>query len=180
MPEPMPRPTRFFFSVDFLGARIVDKFISSSWVPGRRYLRPYFTISTRCGTFFTMPRIAAVSGRSITWFSRVKPSPLITFLCFTGVQMIDRTHFNCSFPLTTDFDVLVVISLPRLHACNRQFVIALVPKLQITNCFYNSSTDLPRRAATASRLLSFLSASKVALITLCGLLVPIDLVNTFC
>ena len=30
MPEPMPRPTRFFFSVDFLGARIVDKFI---WIP---------------------------------------------------------------------------------------------------------------------------------------------------
>jgi hypothetical protein len=28
MPDPMPRPTRFFFSVDFLGARIVDKFIS--------------------------------------------------------------------------------------------------------------------------------------------------------
>src|SRR6266853_1065772 len=30
MPEPMPRPTRFFFSVDFLGALIVDKFI---WIP---------------------------------------------------------------------------------------------------------------------------------------------------
>jgi len=30
MPEPMPRPTRFFFSVDFFGARIVDKFI---WIP---------------------------------------------------------------------------------------------------------------------------------------------------
>src|SRR5208337_3419113 len=27
MPDPMPRPTRFFFSVDFLGALIVDKFI---------------------------------------------------------------------------------------------------------------------------------------------------------
>jgi hypothetical protein len=26
----MPRPTRFFFSVDFFGARIVDKFI---WIP---------------------------------------------------------------------------------------------------------------------------------------------------
>jgi len=29
MPDPIPRPTRFFFSVDFLGARIVDKFIKS-------------------------------------------------------------------------------------------------------------------------------------------------------
>src|SRR5208337_1946454 len=34
MPDPMPRPTRFFFSVDFLGARIVDKFIMKSWVSG--------------------------------------------------------------------------------------------------------------------------------------------------
>src|SRR5260370_9308613 len=30
MPDPMPRPTRFFFSVDFLGARIVDRFITVS------------------------------------------------------------------------------------------------------------------------------------------------------
>ena len=30
MPDPMPRPTRFFFSVDFLGARMVDKFINFS------------------------------------------------------------------------------------------------------------------------------------------------------
>jgi hypothetical protein len=28
MPDPMPRPTRFFFSVDFLGALIVERFIS--------------------------------------------------------------------------------------------------------------------------------------------------------
>jgi hypothetical protein len=30
MPDPMPRPTRFFFSVDFLGARIVERFITVS------------------------------------------------------------------------------------------------------------------------------------------------------
>jgi len=30
MPDPMPRPTRFFFSDDFLGARIVDKFMTVS------------------------------------------------------------------------------------------------------------------------------------------------------
>jgi len=58
-----------------------------------------------------MPRIAAVSGRSITWFNRVNHSPLTTFLCFTGVQIIDRTHFNWILPLATDFDVLVVISI---------------------------------------------------------------------
>jgi hypothetical protein len=27
MPDPMPRPTRFFFSDDFFGARIFDKFM---------------------------------------------------------------------------------------------------------------------------------------------------------
>src|SRR5690349_21045470 len=42
----------------------------------------------------------------------------------------------------------------------------------------SSSAALPRRPATASLFFSFLSASKVALITLCGLVVPIDLVRT--
>src|SRR6266851_4389472 len=44
---------------------------------------------------------------------------------------------------------------------------------------YSSSTDLPRMAATSLRFFKCLSASNVALITLCGLVVPIDLVNTF-
>src|SRR5208337_714469 len=44
---------------------------------------------------------------------------------------------------------------------------------------YKSSTVLPRSAATCSRFFSCFSASKVALITLCGLVVPMDLVNTF-
>src|SRR5271166_726162 len=45
---------------------------------------------------------------------------------------------------------------------------------------YSASTALPRSSATCSRLLSFFSASNVALITLCGLVVPIDFVSTFC
>src|SRR5262249_17494335 len=45
---------------------------------------------------------------------------------------------------------------------------------------HSSSADLPRVAATSSLLFSLFSASKVALITLCGLVVPIDLVRTFC
>src|ERR1700680_4258872 len=44
---------------------------------------------------------------------------------------------------------------------------------------YSSSTDLPRMAATSLRFFKCLSGSKVALITLCGLVVPIDLVSTF-
>src|SRR5271166_6123829 len=45
---------------------------------------------------------------------------------------------------------------------------------------YNSSTVLPRCAATSRRSRNFPSALKVALITLCGFVVPIDLVSTFC
>src|SRR5438067_13910263 len=43
----------------------------------------------------------------------------------------------------------------------------------------SSCTCLPRRAATAARSRNLPSASKVALMTLCGLAVPRDLVNTF-
>ena len=42
----------------------------------------------------TMPRMDGVSSLSITWYSRVKPRPLITSLCFTGVQIFERTYFS--------------------------------------------------------------------------------------
>jgi hypothetical protein len=76
----------------------------------------YPTISTRCGTLFTMPRMADVFGRSTTWFSRVKPSPLITLLCFMGEQIADRTCLIWIIPLPVVFDVLVVILIPELLA----------------------------------------------------------------
>src|SRR3984893_3194439 len=44
---------------------------------------------------------------------------------------------------------------------------------------YSSSTDLPRMAATSLLFFKCFSASKVALMTLCGLVVPIDFVSTF-
>src|SRR5258707_109423 len=44
---------------------------------------------------------------------------------------------------------------------------------------YSSSTDLPRMAATSLRFFKCFSASNVALMTLCGLVVPIDFVRTF-
>src|SRR4051794_16701881 len=44
---------------------------------------------------------------------------------------------------------------------------------------YSSSTDLPRMAATSLRFFKCFSASNVALMTLCGLVVPIDFVSTF-
>src|ERR1051325_12105165 len=52
---------------------------------------------TRCGTLATIPRIEGVSSRSITWYSRVKPSPLMTSLCFTGVQIFERTYCSRIF-----------------------------------------------------------------------------------
>src|SRR5271163_4927779 len=45
---------------------------------------------------------------------------------------------------------------------------------------YSSSTVLPRIAATSALLRNWTSASKVALITLCGLALPRLLVSTFC
>src|SRR5512141_2844873 len=47
---------------------------------------------------------------------------------------------------------------------------------QFVGHVYSSSTVLPRMAATSLRFFKCLSASKVALMTLCGLVVPIDLV----
>src|SRR3974390_791758 len=45
---------------------------------------------------------------------------------------------------------------------------------------YSSSAALPRAVATSFLSRSDSSALKVALITLCGLVVPMDLVSTFC
>src|SRR5437867_4100008 len=61
----------------------------------------------------------------------------------------------------------------RPHPLQANFAAAL------NRCFrrhQSSSTAFPRMPATASRFFSFFSASKVALITLCGLVVPMDLV----
>ena len=57
-----------------------------------------------------MPRMAGVSGRSMTWLSRVKPRPLTTNLCFTGEQIAERTHLMCTFP-DPAFDVVFVAIL---------------------------------------------------------------------
>src|SRR5215469_730453 len=51
---------------------------------------------------------------------------------------------------------------------------------RLLRCHQSSSAALPRTPATNSLFFSFFSASKVALMTLCGFVVPIDLVNTFC
>src|SRR5579885_986349 len=89
MPDPIPRPTRFLVEFAFLGARRFERFITFSCCHSERseesLLSPnvfglvgiphfvrndrkqnYCTNSSRCGTFFTMPRIEGVSSRSTT------------------------------------------------------------------------------------------------------------------
>src|SRR5437764_829628 len=61
----------------------------------------------------------------------------------------------------------------------------MVLQLDLGDCLgsghdYISSTVLPRSAATSALLRSWMRASNVALITLCGLAEPSDLVSTFC
>ena len=43
-----------------------------------------------------MPRTDSLSTRSTIWFSRVKPSPLITSLCLTGVEIAERIILNAN------------------------------------------------------------------------------------
>src|ERR1700722_3292698 len=44
-----------------------------------------------------MPRMDGVSSRSTIWLRRVKPRPLMTSLCLTGVQILERKY--CSLIL---------------------------------------------------------------------------------
>src|SRR5277367_4283216 len=54
----------------------------------------YSTTRTRWGTLATMPRMDGVSSRSTIWLRRVKPRPLMTSLCLTGVQIFERKYCN--------------------------------------------------------------------------------------
>src|SRR5271166_4589615 len=99
--------------------------------------RYYFKISTKCGTFATMPRIAALSGRSITWFKRVNPNPLTTRFCFTGAQMAETTHFRCIFPATA-FGFFVVIANSSIPYISTRSAVAA---LKLLNRFAAHSGD---------------------------------------
>src|ERR1700740_1874626 len=72
----------------------------------------------------------------------------------------------------------------RCHSNSSSFVVRRWSfTIQPTRCSriasHSSSAVFPRSVATSSLFFSFFSASKVALITLCGLVVPIDFVSTF-
>src|SRR6201999_1581080 len=61
----------------------------------------YSTTRTRWGTLATMPRMDGVSSRSTIWLRRVKPRPLTTSLCLTGVQIFERKY--CSLIVAVAF-----------------------------------------------------------------------------
>jgi hypothetical protein len=50
------------------------------------------TIRNKCGTFATIPRTAALSGRSTIWLSFVNPRLPTIRLCFEGVAIALRYH----------------------------------------------------------------------------------------
>src|SRR5438067_3689126 len=56
-----------------------------------------------------MPRIDGVSSRSTIWLRRVKPRPLTTSLCLTGVQILERKY--CSLILAIAFLVAIGLEL---------------------------------------------------------------------
>src|ERR1017187_1615607 len=122
---------------------------------------------TRCGTLATMPRTDAESSSSTIWLRRVKPRPLMTSLCLTGVQIFERKY--CSLILAVAVSCAMVKLLVKANFESGAWGRA-----------YISSTVLPRSAATSLLLRSWVRASKVALTTLCGLAEPSDLVRTFC
>src|SRR5260370_10104678 len=56
-----------------------------------------------------MPRMDGVSSRSTIWLRRVKPRPLTTSLCLTGVQILERKY--CSLILAVAFLVAIGLEL---------------------------------------------------------------------
>src|ERR1700733_13133195 len=89
-------------------------------------------------------------------------------------QLLLHRGANCrTHPLQVNLTVNCRFWLFRRH---RNSSISLGPFLCT---LYNSCIDLPRTAETLSRLFKCRKASKVALITLWGLVVTIDLVSTF-
>src|ERR1039458_3770253 len=94
-----------------------------------------------------MPRIAGSSGRSITWFSRVNPSPFTTRFCVTGAQMAETTHFRCIFPATAFgfFVVIVNSSTLIMSAASRYSVLKFVHSLAAHRRDALSALQMPQR-----------------------------------
>src|SRR3984885_2953521 len=168
MPEPIPRPTRLRLLFAFFGARRLERFVAiasslnaGSGLPMKAAGRLAFVLVLRT----TRPQLlddahqmrnglhhAADRRRILTLHDLVQPGE---------PQALDH--------------LLVLLRRRDLRA------VVLDQQCLLRLCHdYSSSTVLPRIRATSALSRSWVSASNVALITLCGLAVPSDLVSTFC
>src|SRR5882757_6241191 len=162
MPEPMPRPTRLRLVFAFFGARRLERFVAI--VPRSTPAHSGPTRILVC-VRTTRPRLlddahqmrncldhAADRRRILALHDLVQPGE---------AQALD--------------DLLVLLRRRNLRA------VVLDQQCLLRLCHdYSSCICLPRSAATSARSRNWVSASNVALTTLCGLAVPRLLVSTFC
>src|SRR5574340_726789 len=160
MPEPMPRPTRLRLAEAFFGARNVERFIIVSRFP--------FPATG------SKPRLAGL----LLFFHDLDQVWL--FGCHAPergcVLALDHLVQASETQALDDRLVFLGSGNGRTHPLEADGGAAL------SSCRHghSSSAALPRMAATSLRSRSFFKASNVARTTLCGLVVPMDLVITFC
>src|SRR5579863_8160671 len=191
IPEPMPRPTRLRFSVAFFGARMFDKFITSFVEtllatscprprkscrrPRRSKLRLYKMLLHKLHQMRHLGYHATNGLRVRTLNHLVQPGESQSL---DHQLLFHRGTNGGAHPFQLD------LSTARIRFLRRHSLSLVIHNWPRTPgplpLPYNSCAVLPRISATLSRLFSCFSASNVALITLCGLVVPMDFVSTFC
>src|SRR5579859_1099195 len=160
IPLPIPRPIRLRFAVAPFGGLNVERLVGTCFLFGAARLAAGYSVSLSIISLLS-DDLHQVGNFRDHPANRGSIFPLHNLVQPGKAQPFDHqlVLFRCA-----DF---------RAHILN-------------ANCLfcrrhnYSSCDALPRMAATSCRSRSFLSASKVALITLWGLAVPIDLVSTFC
>src|SRR5271157_5623803 len=159
MPEPIPRPTRLRFSVAFRGARKLLRFIL--YLSSRQL--HWLLATDNFNQMRDLGHHASDRGRVFALDHLVQSRETKSL----DYQLVlDRGCNGRPYPLELDLRTGLGYCRFRLLASARHD--------------YSSSTALPRCAATSLRSRSLPSASNVALMTLCGLVVPMDFVSTFC
>src|SRR5215472_13824588 len=165
MPEPMPRPTRFLLADAFFGARTFERFIIAlscrlSACRSRLSLHDLHQVRNLGDHPANGGRVRALNHL----IQPGKSQPLDHQL------VLDRAANGGPHPLEVQFSAGAGFGLLSHNSSFPAWA----------GCAYNSSAALPRMAATSLLFFRRFRASKVALMTLCGLVVPIDLVSTFC
>src|SRR6266567_5646723 len=190
MPEPIPRPTRFFFSVDLYGLRRLERFISNPFARLSHALRQ-LTLPQLGRNHFTSD-LFSWRRRTVRRLGSRWRLLLVAILLFTndlhqvrhfgnhatdGERVFTLNHLvQTGEAQSLDYQPLFGRSLAGRAEPFQLDLSSLwcLLRLFFYSCaghLYSSSTDLPRLLATSLRSRSFDSASKVALITLCGFVV---------